>query len=458
MKSYAYTLLALGVILSFGMLTRAETLISPIRGANPSFGLNRIISPETKELITGETVIKLPESLSRNDVLISSPTIVDANQFMEMLLMSRLAKNSFANTVKVELPPGQELSDLKVIEGHSRILSNDLIRRLLATAQIGHRAEVKDSEYHPPFPLGLIADAGSHSILANELGQLLNLPVLNREQIRDLRGHAINRSALVVAAPTHPYNRRFLEALELVNTLKNLDFDVILLTPYLPYSRFAKADQLGAELSDEVGDEVGDEVSEEPGVQLVNELGKEYSTRLIADLIETAGAKAIHLVHSSTPHIEGFLGLPVIQTSSRETLIKRLSAENAQGIASLTMFSAQDAKAYSKALGIPLSLLEKESVQGKNLVLLFDEFTSPESLVDKAILTRSLGATGVIGVATHLNDRVAKSLENSFFDKIIVTDTFPHVEAGNLTTVKIAKTVARDLVQHVNICEGILTR
>ncbi len=165
--------------------------------------------------------------------------------------------------------------------------------------------------------------------------------------------------------------------------------------------------------------------------------------KMIANLLQSAGATRIMTMDLHADQIQGFFEKPVDHLYASTIFlphIKSLKLPNLV-IASPDMGGSKRAYAYSRFLNCDVVICYKQrdksneisameligDVKGKNVILVDDMVDTAGTLTKAADLMIEKGAVSVCAVATHalLSGKAHERIENSKLGELVVTDTIP---------------------------------
>lgn len=165
--------------------------------------------------------------------------------------------------------------------------------------------------------------------------------------------------------------------------------------------------------------------------------------KLVAKLLESAGATRIMTMDLHADQIQGFFEKPVDHLFASTVFVpyvKSLNLDNLT-IASPDMGGSKRAYAYSKFLGSDVVICYKQrkeankietmeligEVTGKNIILVDDMIDTGGTLAKAAELMMEKGALSVRAICTHpiLSGAAYEKIENSALTELIVTDSIP---------------------------------
>lgn len=291
----------------------------------------------------------------------------------------------------------------------------------------------------------LYAGQGNPSLaekIAEYLGQKLSGRKItefpNENLLIQLDDSARGQDVFVIQSTGRPVHRNIMELLIMLQTLR-LDSAgrITAVVPYLTYARSDKKDQ--------------------PRVPI--------TARLIADMIEIAGADRYMTLDLHAGQIQGFFSIPGdvltafhIITDYIETIVSDMKDPV---IVSADLGFAKKGRNFANDLGLPLALIEKRrsksgsktealnlvgKVDGCDVILVDDEIDTAGSVSQAVGLLKKKGAQEITLTCVHpvFSYPAAERLANLPIKEIVCTDTLPisdedlHLLKDKLTVLSIA--------------------
>ncbi len=170
------------------------------------------------------------------------------------------------------------------------------------------------------------------------------------------------------------------------------------------------------------------------------------SAKLVADLLETAGASRALTLDLHAPQIQGYFNVPVDHLYASPVLIEYFKQKN---LSNLTVVSpdaggVERARAFAKKLDSPLAIVDKRrvdidvsevmhligDVRGRTTLIIDDIIDTAGTLVKTAEALLKEGATKVFAACTHavLSGPAVERICKSSIEEVVVTDSVPLTE------------------------------
>jgi ribose-phosphate pyrophosphokinase len=185
------------------------------------------------------------------------------------------------------------------------------------------------------------------------------------------------------------------------------------------------------------------------------------SARLVADLLETAGANRVLTMDLHSPQIQGFFSVPVDNLMAQRVFadyVGRMDLENITVI-SPDAGGVGRAKWFAKLLEAELGIIDKRrpkpnvaqvfnvigEVAGRDVVILDDMIDTAGTLVQSVEALLAQGARQVCAAITHpvLSGRAADRINSTCMEKLIVTNTIPvSEESQNMDKIEVLSVAA----------------
>ncbi len=166
--------------------------------------------------------------------------------------------------------------------------------------------------------------------------------------------------------------------------------------------------------------------------------------KMVAKMLETAGATRIMTMDLHADQIQGFFEVPVDHVFASALFvphIKNLALENLT-IASPDMGGSKRANNYAKWLTSEVVICYKQrkkanvidkmtvigNVEGRNVILIDDMIDTAGTLTKAADMLIEQGALSVRAYCTHgvLSGKALERIQKSKLDELVITDTIPH--------------------------------
>lgn len=179
------------------------------------------------------------------------------------------------------------------------------------------------------------------------------------------------------------------------------------------------------------------------------------SARLVANLIQTAGANRILALDLHAAQIQGFFDVPVDHLFAAPVMIEYFDSIGRRDmtVVSPDAGGVERARAFAKRLNVPLAIIDKRrtdanvaevmhiigDVEGQHCLIVDDIIDTGGTLVKAAEALLLQGATGVTACATHavLSGPAVERIERSQIEQVVVTNSIPlSEEASRCTRIK----------------------
>jgi len=172
------------------------------------------------------------------------------------------------------------------------------------------------------------------------------------------------------------------------------------------------------------------------------------TAKLVADLLEKAGANHVLTMDLHAGQIEGFFGIPVDNLSACPALLQSIGRLGENWVVGCPdVGSMKIARGYAESLGLEIVVVDKRrigaeevtastligSVQGKNVLLVDDICSTGNTLTQAAKLCKERGASRVLAAVTH-----GLFSGESPVEKMWVSDTTPQEGRGGVEVVSVA--------------------
>jgi len=225
-----------------------------------------------------------------------------------------------------------------------------------------------------------------------------------------------------VVQPCHyPVDNHLLELLLMIDAFKRASAWRI--TAVLPYYCYARQDR-----------------KDKPRVPI--------SAKLVADLLETAGASRALTLDLHAPQIQGYFDVPVDHLYASPVLVehfKHLKLQNLT-VVSPDAGGVERARFFAKRLDAPLAIVDKRrvdvdvsevmhligEVKGRSTLIVDDIIDTAGTLVKTAEALIKEGATQVYAACTHavLSGPAVERIAKSRITEVVATDSVPLTDAA----------------------------
>lgn len=258
--------------------------------------------------------------------------------------------------------------------------------------------------------------------IAKKLNMRLGMATIGRfsdgEVAVEIQEHIRGRDVFVMQPTCAPTNENLMELLVMIDALKRASASRI--TAVMPYYGYARQDRR----------------SRSARVPI--------TAKLVAKMIETAGANRVLTVDLHADQIQGFFDVPVDNVYASPILLGDIWRQQYQNliVVSPDVGGVVRARALAKRLDdADLAIIDKRrpkanvseimhiigDVEGKTCVMVDDLVDTAGTLCHASGALKKQGAVKVVAYCTHavLSGQAVENINKSVLDELVVTDTIP---------------------------------
>lgn len=232
----------------------------------------------------------------------------------------------------------------------------------------------------------------------------------------EIRENVRGKDVFVLQSTCAPVNDHLVELLLMIDAFKRSSARRI--TAVMPYYGYARQDKKIA-----------------PRVPI--------SAKLVADLLEVAGANRVITMDLHAGQIQGFFNIPVDNLFAAPVLLQYIKQNfrNDTVIVSPDAGGAERARAFAKRLNTLLAIIDKRrdapnkaeamnvvgNVEGKTAIILDDMVDTAGTLTQAALALKKRGAMEIHACSAHavLSGPAVQRITDSEIQSLVVTDTIP---------------------------------
>jgi ribose-phosphate pyrophosphokinase len=239
----------------------------------------------------------------------------------------------------------------------------------------------------------------------------------NENMLVQIEENVREADVFVIQPSSPPVSDGIIELLITIDALKHASAGrITAVLPYFPYARSDKKDR--------------------PRVSI--------TARLMADLLQTAGADRVLTMNLHAPQEQGFFRIPADQLQAAPILCDYLRASRDLSnyvLVAGDVGESKDVGHYADRLDLPIAIVDKRrigdqearavnligDVQGKIALIIDDEVASGGTLVEAARFVLERGALAVEACVVHavLSGKAIERIQASPLRELVVTDTLP---------------------------------
>jgi len=286
----------------------------------------------------------------------------------------------------------------------------------------------------------------AHPALARDIAQGLGIELCRTSVVRfsnenmlvQIEENVREADVFVIQPSCPPVSDGIIELLMTIDALRHASAGrITAVLPYFPYARSDKKDR--------------------PRVSI--------TARLMADLLQTAGANRALTMNLHSPQVQGFFRIPTDQLQAAPILCDYLRASRDLSnhvLVAGDVGESKDVGHYADRLDLPIAIVDKRrtgdaeiaravnligDVQGKIALIIDDEVASGGTLTEAARFVLERGALAVEACVVHavLSGKAIERVEASPIRELIVTDSLPlpaHKRIAKIHVVSVARLFA----------------
>lgn len=267
--------------------------------------------------------------------------------------------------------------------------------------------------------------ARSHPTLAQEICGHLGIELGRSHAVRfsnenimiQIDENVRGADVFVIHTSAPPVNEGLVELLIMIDALKHASAGrITAVIPYLPYVRSDKKDK--------------------PRISI--------TARLVADLLQTAGADRVVTMDLHSPQIQGFFRIPVDHLQATPIIADYLTTRDLSNTVLIAgdAGEAKEVGRYASRLNLPMAIVDKRryddnenakatnligEVNGKDAIIIDDEVATGGTLIEAAHFLLAKGAKSVSAAFTHgvLSGQAVEKLSASPIANFTFTNTIP---------------------------------
>ncbi|GAA2112646.1 ribose-phosphate pyrophosphokinase [Microlunatus panaciterrae] len=270
-----------------------------------------------------------------------------------------------------------------------------------------------------------VFSGSAHPQFAEEMCQILGVNLSPSRTTRfsndclqvQLRANCRQRDVYVVQPLVPPVQENLFELLLMLDAARGASAAHI--TAVIPHFAYARSDKKDA-----------------PRISI--------GARLVADMLESAGATRVLTMALHAPQVHGFFSVPVDHLSAVEELAEHFKTQNLTNtvVVSPDLGNAKMATQLARILGVPVAAGSKQrladdtvvidaivgDVHGKDVIVLDDEIATAGSIIELLRKLRQEGVNRVALACTHglfTGPAIDRLKQEPGIDEIVITNTVP---------------------------------
>ncbi|MEE2842387.1 MAG: ribose-phosphate pyrophosphokinase [Chloroflexota bacterium] len=254
--------------------------------------------------------------------------------------------------------------------------------------------------------------------LGQDIGQVEVFKFSNDNTFVKILENVRQKDVFILQSTIEPVNDHIMEMLIMIDAAKRASAGrITAVVPYYSYARTDKKDQ--------------------PRVPITG--------RLVADLLETAGADRVVMIDLHAGQVQGFFQVPVDELTAMPRQVEYFLDRNLDDpvVVATDIGITKKARDFANWISTPLAIVEKRrvgnedrveslnvigSVDGRLAILFDDEIGAGGTMIAAAEAVIAAGAKEIYVVATHgvlSGDASTRLAEMPYIKEVVITDTVP---------------------------------
>ena len=254
--------------------------------------------------------------------------------------------------------------------------------------------------------------------LGQDIGQVEVFKFSNDNTFVKILENVRQKDVFILQSTVEPVNDHIMEMLIMIDAAKRASAGrITAVVPYYSYARTDKKDQ--------------------PRVPITG--------RLVADLLETAGADRVVMIDLHAGQVQGFFQVPVDELTAMPRQVEYFLERNLDDpvVVATDIGITKKARDFANWISAPLAIVEKRrvgnedrveslnvigSVDGRLAILFDDEIGAGGTMIAAAEAVIAAGAKEIYVVASHgvlPGDASTRLAEKPYIKEVVITDTVP---------------------------------
>jgi ribose-phosphate pyrophosphokinase len=254
--------------------------------------------------------------------------------------------------------------------------------------------------------------------LGQDIGQVEVFKFSNDNTFVKILENVRQKDVFILQSTVEPVNDHIMEMLIMIDAAKRASAGrITAVVPFYSYARTDKKDQ--------------------PRVPITG--------RLVADLLETAGADRVVMIDLHAGQVQGFFQVPVDELTAMPRQVEYFLDRNLDDpvVVATDIGITKKARDFANWINAPLAIVEKRrignedrveslnvigSVDGRLAILFDDEIGTGGTMIAAAEAVIAAGAKEIYVVATHgvlPGDASTRLAEKPYIKEVVITDTVP---------------------------------